>query len=95
MSGSWNPEVSPGIGLFFIPLAGLVELLCYCMSRWYTYRLYDAHFMEDLLNNSEYTDDPESKESASEQDSVLLSMEDKKNRGLTGSLTPSSPLTSD
>ena len=74
ISGSWNPDVSPGDGLLFIPLAGLNELLCYSLSRWYTYKLYDANFVEDLLNNSEYTEENSSnnKSSVSEQDSVLL-----------------------
>ena len=53
IEGDWdNPGAGIGHGLFFIPLAGLSELLCYAISRWYTNKLYDAEFIETLMDNS-------------------------------------------
>ena len=49
LSGSLVSNVKLGVGLVLIPLAGVNQLLCYFVSRWYTNKLYDANFIETLL----------------------------------------------
>ena len=67
MSGTWDPDVKPGAGLFLIPAAGTNQLLCYIVSRWYTNKLYDANFIETLLGDSDSSEEEEeSEESHSE-----------------------------
>ena len=79
IEGDWdNPGAYIGHGLFFIPLAGLSELLCYVISRWYTNKLYDAEFIKTLMDSSDMHDNDNESESklddTSTEDSVLLSV---------------------
>ena len=95
MVSSWtDPATNVGAGLFFIPLAGLSQLLCYTISRWYTNKLYDAHFINNLLDCSDVYSEPSETEDngseASEIDSVLASVEQKKStnsKTITDSVT--------
>ena len=54
MVANWdNPGATIGPGLLFIPLAGLSQLLCYAICRWFYNKLYDAHFIDSLMDCSE------------------------------------------
>ena len=83
MVANWsNPGADIGAGLIFIPLAGFSQLLCYAMCRWYTNKLYDAPFIDGLMDCSENSDqepsDSEDTIQESSTDSVLASIEQKK-----------------
>ena len=46
------------LGDIVLPLCGLAELTCFCISRWFTIQMYDAKFLENLIADS---DDEEEK----------------------------------
>ena len=59
MVANWdNPGATIGPGLLFIPLAGFSQLLCYAICRWFYNKLYDAHFIDSLMDCSETYSDP-------------------------------------
>ena len=80
MVANWdNPGANIGAGLIFIPLAGFSQLLCYAICRWYTNKLYDAHFIDGLMDCSEVSEqehsDSDDANQESSTDSVLASVE--------------------
>ena len=54
--GGSSEHISIGTAIYFIMCSGLDLLLCYISSRYYTAALYDAKFIEDLLEDDEKED---------------------------------------
>ena len=57
-----------GSGDILLQLCGLVELICFCISRWFTIQMYDAKFLENLIADSD--DEEEKSQTNSLIDSV-------------------------
>ena len=51
--GLQNKEIKYGVALWLIPINGVAQLACYLANRHYSNALYDAKFVEELMEDSD------------------------------------------
>ena len=64
--GATKKDCDIGIALWLIPFSGVGQLICYGSNRYYSNALYDAQFIQDLLDDTD-----EEEEEKEENDSAF------------------------